>query len=265
MKIGVLAGHELNLYATALLSMLDKSGFPASFVLCEKKTPVSIKVLKSAINRSFIDKARKRLSAIFRKGNENSYLVRFLRTNNLPLTPNISLLSKSLKFHVLKYHDINGEDCIRAIRTYSPDILIYCSGGILRQRLLISPRIGVLNAHMGFLPKYRGMNVLEWSLFYNDPIGVTVHFINAGIDTGEIILKRGIECTEGDTIHTLREKSLVVNIELLLEAIHLIDKGVDCRKPNTLAEGKQYFVMHPLLKAFVEKKIKHLTRGTDCF
>ncbi len=48
------------------------------------------------------------------------------------------------------------------------------------------PKIGVLNAHGGILPEYRGMNVMEWSLLQGDQIGVTVHFIDSKIDTGQI-------------------------------------------------------------------------------
>ena len=43
--------------------------------------------------------------------------------------------------------------------------------------------------HYGLLPRYRGMNVTEWSIYYDDPVGVTVHAVDPGIDTGEILLQ----------------------------------------------------------------------------
>lgn len=65
--------------------------------------------------------------------------------------------------------------------------MIHSGAGILRAPLLALPRLGVLNAHMGVLPRYRGMNVAEWAAWENGPLGATLHWIDPGIDTGRII------------------------------------------------------------------------------
>ena len=88
----------------------------------------------------------------------------------------------------------NSSEGVRIVRQHGIDLLVYLGGGgILREAILAAPTLGVLNAHMGLLPAYRGMNVTEWALWNDDPVGCTVHLIVRGIDTGEIISTRRVD------------------------------------------------------------------------
>ncbi len=138
------------------------------------------------------------------------------------------------------------------------DILINAGTGIFRKSIIGAPALGILNAHMGYLPTFRGMNVIEWSLFYGHTIGSTVHFIDRGIDTGDILLFRELPVEKGDTIETLRGRMQVLGVELLAECISRIEEGKIERIPQAPHEGKQYFVMHPLLAAVVSSKLARL-------
>src|SRR6185312_824748 len=82
---------------------------------------------------------------------------------------------------------LSHPDAITAVRNLAPDLLVHAGAGILRRELLAIPRLGTLNAHMGILPRYRGMNVAEWACLEGNPVGCTVHLVNAGIDTGDIV------------------------------------------------------------------------------
>jgi methionyl-tRNA formyltransferase len=110
---------------------------------------------------------------------------------------------------------------------------------------------------MGLLPYFRGMNVLEWSIFYNRKIGVTVHFIDRGIDTGDILMFKEIPVESGDTIEDLRDKSGIINLELINSVILRLSRGTLQRIRQLSEEGKQFFVMHPRLKTLVENKLKN--------
>jgi methionyl-tRNA formyltransferase len=134
-------------------------------------------------------------------------------------------------------------------------MLLNGGGGIFRDALISAVPSGILNAHMGSLPGYRGMNVLEWSLFYRQQAGVTLHFIERGIDTGDIIQFREVPRTQGDMIADLREKSLIVNLELMREMIPMIEAGTVDRNKQSAHSGKQYYVMHPRLKRMVENSL----------
>jgi methionyl-tRNA formyltransferase len=133
------------------------------------------------------------------------------------------------------------------------DILINAGTGIFRRRIIEAPALGILNAHMGYLPTFRGMNVIEWSLFYGHTIGSTVHFIDRGIDTGDILRFRELPVEKGDTIETLRGRMQVLGVELLAECITHLEEGKTERIPQAPHEGKQYFVMHTRLTSIVSR------------
>ena len=95
------------------------------------------------------------------------------------------------------------------------------------------------------------MNVLEWSLHNKFPIGVTIHFIDEGIDTGDILITREIPIEKGDTIDSLRDKSYPISVDALAEAVNrLQEKTLEAFKQK--ASGKQYFVMHQRMKDIIE-------------
>ena len=83
------------------------------------------------------------------------------------------------------------------------DLVVYAGGGILRKNFIKVPNIGILNAHSGKLPFFRGMNVIEWSLLYNVKPTVTVHMISEGID-GDILFQKSIPVKNNYSIVDLR-------------------------------------------------------------
>jgi hypothetical protein len=150
---------------------------------------------------------------------------------------------------------INGPDALEALRAAEPQLIVYTGGGIVRDELLSIPSIGVLNAHMGLLPGYRGMNALEWSLLHGDPLGVTIHFIDCGIDTGDILLRRELTPSLGDTIGSLRTAATRESAAALADAVRLLREGRETRTSQS-RDGKQYFVMHSRLKEVAEKRLR---------
>ena len=116
-------------------------------------------------------------------------------------------------------------------------------------------KLGVLNAHSGPLPFFRGMNSLEWTLLHGVCPEVTVHMIDTGIDTGPILYRIPIEISEGDTIQSLRGKSVVIEVESLLYCVQHFNELYPQRKAQVESEGKQFFMMHRFLKDIVNKKL----------
>src|SRR6185436_8391054 len=87
---------------------------------------------------------------------------------------------------------VNAPEAIAAIARAEPLVAVSAGSGILRKEALALPRLGTLNAHMGILPGYRGMNVAEWAAFNDDPVGCTVFWVDQGIDTGPIVVTRSV-------------------------------------------------------------------------
>jgi methionyl-tRNA formyltransferase len=136
------------------------------------------------------------------------------------------------------------------------DIGAFCGGGLLRENFLNSFSFGVLNCHMGILPKYRGMDVVEWPFLENEKnnVGITCHLMDKGIDTGDILEVVKVDSSKFNDFIELREYLSGVMYTLMLKNISSISLG-DFKKSNQFqSDGKQYFVMHPLLKKIAIKK-----------
>jgi folate-dependent phosphoribosylglycinamide formyltransferase PurN len=154
--------------------------------------------------------------------------------------------------------DLNGPRSVAVLKDAEVDLLVYSGGGILRPNLLAVPARGTLNAHSGPLPGIRGMNALEWSLLLSVTPGITIHFIDAGVDTGPILRFLPIPVQPHDTIPSLRGKAALLGVSALLEAVDNVETLARQARNQSLEQGKQYFVMHPRLKQLAEQRISTL-------
>ena len=153
--------------------------------------------------------------------------------------------------------DFNSISSQRLLRQMAPDLIILgpaaqiIKGGILR-----IPRIGTLNAHQGLLPKYRGMDVLEYSILNGDEPGVTVHFVDEGVDTGDIILRRHLPVPRGVTLEDLWEQAIQLSVKALADAIEIIQGGNYQTEQQDIKDGKQFYPIHPVLRDIVRLKLQ---------
>ena len=84
----------------------------------------------------------------------------------------------------------------------------------------------VINVHPALLPAFPGLNAVQQALDYGVKVtGVTVHFVDAGVDTGPVILQRAVECPDGGDVEGVLERLHPVEHELLVEAVRLIARG----------------------------------------
>lgn len=83
----------------------------------------------------------------------------------------------------------NTRETESLLKKLNPDIIILGQTGIIRKNIIATANIGVLNAHPGILPDYRGIDCLKWAVFNKEfsKIGCSIHWVNAGVDTGPII------------------------------------------------------------------------------
>ena len=145
----------------------------------------------------------------------------------------------------------------------APDVLVLVGADIVPSSLLAVPRLGTINAHYGLLPAYRGMNVTEWSVLHADPIGVTVHLVDPGIDTGPILLQERIALEPGDTFATLRRKHQDLAARLLVRAALALRDGTARPMPQATDQGRQYYRMHPALRRMTEDRLRAQAAAVD--
>src|SRR5207302_11369829 len=97
---------------------------------------------------------------------------------------------------------------IEALAAYQADLSIVAAfGQILPQAVLEQPRYGTLNIHASLLPKYRGVSPISEAILQGNPeTGVTIMLLDAGVDTGPILLSRAIPIAEDETTGSLTDK-----------------------------------------------------------
>ncbi len=155
--------------------------------------------------------------------------------------------------------DHNAPESIDALRAMRPDVVAFTGGGIIRQPLIEASGLGIFNTHMGPLPEYRGMDVVEWPILEADGVepvlGVTLHFMDRGIDTGPIVKVERVPIHAGDRMERLRKRFEPVMVSILMEGIRLVRDGALEPRPQAEADGRQYFVMHPRLYAEARRRL----------
>ncbi len=148
-------------------------------------------------------------------------------------------------------NDQNAPNSLAVLKQWSPDLLIYAGGNILRKPLLEIPRLGVLNAHLGLLPEVRGMSSPEWSLLQNISPGITIHYMDAGIDTGPILQRCELpDAARCQSLADLRHRLIAFGVEKMADVVAALDRGAISAKPQSeLEKDNQFFVMHEWLQA----------------
>ena len=109
------------------------------------------------------------------------------------------------------------------LAAYHADLYIVAAfGQILPQRVLDQPRYGTLNIHASLLPKYRGADPIAESILQGDEeTGVTIMLLDAGVDTGPILLKRTLSMKDDETTGSLTPRLATLGAQTLLEALPL--------------------------------------------
>lgn len=156
----------------------------------------------------------------------------------------------NLKIHKVKDH--NGIDCETILKKLNPDLIVLGpASSIIKDNILDIPKIGVINAHMGLLPNFRGMNALEWTLFHFKKACVTIHYVDSGLDTGDIINTFEFPIGNQTNVSDLRIIGRKQMARGLAKAIKEMECGNYFREKQSISDGKQYFSMHPKILGLV--------------
>jgi folate-dependent phosphoribosylglycinamide formyltransferase PurN len=157
---------------------------------------------------------------------------------------------------VATHRRLGDQGCVADLRAFGPDVAVLLGADIVPAAVLEIPRVGTVNAHFGLLPCYRGMNVTEWSIYHDDPVGVSLHVVDPGIDTGDILATAEVEVRAGMGLDAIRAAQRQLASEMLRQAIEEFAHGRVGRVPQSSAEGRQYYRMHPLLLDQVERRLE---------
>ncbi len=169
---------------------------------------------------------------------------------------NIEKFLRTASIH--KCRDINHPQTISLLKELKPDIVV-CFSGILKKEVINTTGIYFLNAHASRLPKYRGINNVEYALWDNEEIFGTIHRISRGIYEGDILYQEPIDLKDV-RIRTIQEHKDYCSrktYEMIGKAIAKyrrkeIDFSVQTERGNSI---NIYYSMHPLLRELLQKKL----------
>ena len=250
MKVVVTAGYNKSLHSIATIHTLIKNGHEV--VGCLQVKELQLSRVKFYFNQygwnAFKAKA---LTYLFKKNNtylsdEVKPINNYNKEMGIDNYKTISSYCKDKNIKYIKVESLNSNKAVSFNKENNIDLLVYSGGGILRKKIIESTNNGVINPHSGFLPLFRGMNAIEWSLIHGFMPYTTIHFINMGIDTGSILLREKLNFNKN--LYALRGSATVHNIKLLCEVINNFNKYNEKSIDQNRNEGKQFYVMHKYFK-----------------
>jgi len=140
----------------------------------------------------------------------------------------------------------NNEQFRNQLAELKPDAVIVVGyGRIIPQWMIDLPPLGNINLHASLLPKYRGAAPLQWAIASGETVtGVTSMRIDAGLDTGEILLQKEIPIAANDTTETLAPHLATVGADLMVETLRGLDAGTIEPRPQDQSKA----TLAPILK-----------------
>ena len=128
---------------------------------------------------------------------------------------------------VIQPKRMKDEEVIDKIKEVNPDLIVVVAyGKILPKEIIDIPKYGIINVHSSLLPKYRGASPIHSAILNGDKeSGVSIMYIEEGLDSGDVILREYCEITEDDTLGTLHDRLKELGAIGLEKALKLIEVG----------------------------------------
>ena len=138
----------------------------------------------------------------------------------------------SLDLPVLQPEKAKGEDFVKRLVEFKADIFVVVAyGQILPVSILRIPPLGCVNIHASLLPKYRGAAPMQWAILKGDKVtGITIMYMDKGMDTGDMILKKELPIEDSDRFRDVHDKMAALSCECIIEALEQIEAGTAPRE-----------------------------------
>jgi methionyl-tRNA formyltransferase len=192
------------------------------------------------------------------------------RKQSVPVFPPVKEAALKLGItNVLQPAKVRTAEFIDNIRELAPDLIVTIAyGKILPKDILDIPQKGCINVHGSLLPKYRGAAPIQWAIINGDKVsGVTTMFMDEGMDTGDMLLKKEVEITQDMTYSELYDKLDSLSAIALSETLDELEKGSLVRVPQNNSEAVNVPMMTKEMGLIDWSKspwqIHNLVRGTN--
>jgi len=148
--------------------------------------------------------------------------------------PPIKTLAEELGIATIQPEKLREPAAFELLRAWQPDLIVVTAfGQILRQNVLDLPRFGCINVHASLLPRWRGAAPIQAAILHGDErTGVTIMKMDAGMDTGPILVQQAEDILPDDTAGSLAERLAVRGADLLVKTLPGYLRGEILPKPQ---------------------------------
>ena len=180
---------------------------------------------------------------------------------------------KALEYGIPVYQPVRvrkDEAFFEELTKIQPDVIVVIAfGQILPERILNLPKYGCINVHASLLPKYRGAAPIQWAVIDGEKeSGVTTMQMDAGLDTGDMLLKETVALEEKETGGSLFDKLSEVGAQLLIKTLEALENGTVTAQKQPAESPTPYAAMLTKKQGEIDwnqdaKKIECLIRGLN--
>jgi len=151
----------------------------------------------------------------------------------------VKLVCEKYNIPCSKTFKINAKEVISELKGLQPDIIFSVSSPqIFKEDFIALPLKGCLNIHSSLLPSYRGQNANFWVMAKGEKeTGVTIHYINPGIDDGDILLQEKIVIQNDWSLHDLYMKAIETGSNMIAKSLQLVYQDKVTTKKNDVSKG----------------------------
>ncbi|MBE5938808.1 MAG: methionyl-tRNA formyltransferase [Lachnospiraceae bacterium] len=142
----------------------------------------------------------------------------------------------ALEHNIAVYQPVKVRDpeFVQVLKDINPDVMVVIAfGQILSQEVLDIPKYGCINIHASLLPKFRGSAPIQWAIIEGESVtGVTTMYMDAGIDTGDMIEKIEVAIDKDETGGSLHDKLAVAGADIIISTLKKLEDGTAVRTPQ---------------------------------
>jgi methionyl-tRNA formyltransferase len=181
--------------------------------------------------------------------NDSDILIKFVCVRSDTQDETLKKYCEKYSIDYLKNKNINSEKFIKKLSEYKCELFVSMSfNQIFRKEIINLTKYKIINCHAGKLPFYRGRNILNWALINDEKeFGITIHYVDTGVDTGDIIMQEIHPITLQDDYSSLLTRSYVECANILYKAISLFKNGE--------VKGKKQVDIHPIGFYCTQRKV----------
>lgn len=263
-KVAIISPNPKSFYSTSVSELLIRNGVKIEVVFIKKFTIGRFKDEFSRDGLRLIKKIWKKLvlkDDAYNRFTEIENILSFREKENINLDNLTELRNKGVDVYFVD--DLNNDFVENTLKEKNVDLTVFTGGGLIKKNILDVSGAGVLNCHMGKLPEYRGMDVVEWPLLLKDfeNVGFTVHFMDRGVDTGDILEVFDVKLHDNENIKMLRVRFEPLMTNKFVDTIIGFLKGEVKRKKQEEIDGKQYYIIDEYLYRLSDKNLQEFTKS----